>query len=74
MFQVGGKPWAVWNAHLKTDIVDHQRQDTTYCLYKGSWDPIGPWGPDGGRVYSTALMAMCLEVYYRYPVFVGINR
>jgi len=74
MFQVGGKPWATWNARLKTDIVDHQRQDTTYCLYKGSWDPIGPWGPDGGRVYSTALMAMCLEVYYRYPVFVGTSR
>jgi len=74
MFQVGGKPWATWNARLKTDIVDHQRHDTTYCLYKGSWDPIGPWGPDGGRVYSTALMAMCLEVYYRYPVFVGTSR
>ena len=72
MFQVGGKPWKTWNAHLKTDVVDHQRQDTTYCLYKGSWDPIGPWGPDGGRVYSTALLAMCLEVYYRYDrVFIG---
>ena len=72
MFQVGGKPWKTWNAHLKTDIVDHQRRDTTYCLYKGSWDALGPWGPDGGRVYSTALMAMCLEVYYRYDrVFLG---
>jgi hypothetical protein len=24
------------------------------------------WGGYGGRVYTTALAAMCLEVYYRY--------
>ncbi len=66
LYQVGGPAWKTWNKHLKTDVVDNQRKDTTYCMYKGSWDPIGPWGPDGGRVYSTALMAMCLEVYYRY--------
>ncbi len=28
--------------------------------------PLDPWGDEGGRVYSTALMTMCLEVYYRY--------
>jgi hypothetical protein len=32
----------------------------------GSWDPDNEWGGYGGRVYSTALAAMCLEVYYRY--------
>ena len=32
----------------------------------GSWDPKGPWGPYGGRVYSTAMAALCLEVYARY--------
>ena len=42
-----------------------------YCVYKGSWDPIDPWGPDGGRVYSTASSRMCLEVYYRYPRVAG---
>ena len=72
MYQVGGGAWKDWNAAMKSAIVDHQRRDTTYCLFKGSWDPIGPWGGDGGRVYSTALMAMCLQVYYRYDrVFVG---
>ena len=30
----------------------------------GSFDPMDSWGPDGGRVYSTALMTMALEVYY----------
>ncbi len=72
MYQVGGAAWKDWNAAMKSGIADHQRRDTDYCLYKGSWDPIGPWGADGGRVYSTALMAMCLQVYYRYDrVFVG---
>ncbi len=53
-------------------MVDTQRMDTDHCQYKGSWDPIGPWGGDGGRVYSTAIMALCLEVFYRYDrVFVG---
>ena len=32
----------------------------------GSWDPIGEWGIAGGRVYSTAIGAMTLEVYYRF--------
>jgi hypothetical protein len=66
MFQVGGTHWKTWNDGLKTAVVDNQRKDTDYCMYKGSWDPIGPWGPDGGRVYSTAILALCLEVYYRY--------
>jgi hypothetical protein len=34
--------------------------------FYGSWDPVGAWGRDGGRVYSTALCALILEVYYRY--------
>ncbi|RKY14435.1 MAG: hypothetical protein DRP63_08530, partial [Planctomycetota bacterium] len=32
----------------------------------GSWDPVGKWGMVGGRVYSTALNALTLEIYYRY--------
>jgi len=69
MFQVTGLPWKKWNRAMKKAIIAHQRKDG---CEKGSWDPLGPWGEDGGRVYSTALMTMCLEVYYRYPrVFVG---
>jgi hypothetical protein len=71
MFQVGGDLWKAWEAALKTAVVDHQRQDTDYCQYKGSWDPIDPWGPDGGRIYSTALMAMACEVWYRYDRVFG---
>jgi hypothetical protein len=71
MFQVSGGPWKKWRASMEKAIVDQQRKDTDHCQYKGSWDPIGPWGPDGGRVYATAVMAMCLEIYYRYPRVFG---
>jgi hypothetical protein len=34
----------------------------------GSWDPIAGSGEAkyAGRVYTTALGCLCLEVYYRY--------
>ena len=63
MFQAGGDAWKQWLKAMESAIVDSQRRDG--CA-KGSWDPVGPWGAEGGRVYSTALMVMCLEVYYRY--------
>ena len=71
MFQVGGEPWKKWEAGLKSAVIDTQRKDTDYCMYKGSWDPVDPWGPDGGRVYSTACLALCLEVWYRYDKVFG---
>ncbi|MGH7151373.1 MAG: hypothetical protein ACREIU_11780 [Planctomycetota bacterium] len=64
MFQMGGEDWRVWNAALKKALLEHQRRDGDAA---GSWDPIGAWGKDGGRVYSTALGALCLETYYRHP-------
>ena len=27
---------------------------------RGSWDPVGPWGYAGGRVYATAMMCLAL--------------
>ena len=72
MYQVGGAPWKKWGATIETAMVQTQRQDGGHRLYKGSWDPAGPWGADGGRVYSTAMLAMCLEVHHRYDrVFTG---
>ncbi|MCP3913949.1 MAG: hypothetical protein GY711_00155 [bacterium] len=60
MMRMGGRHWKTWNAALKRAVLDSQRKDGDL---KGSWDPIGPWGCAGGRVYSTAMMVMCLEVY-----------
>jgi hypothetical protein len=73
MFQMGGEHWERWNKNLKTAVIDHQRKDEDGCL-AGSWDPLDPWGDEGGRVYSTALMTLCLEVYYRYPRVFGTKK
>jgi len=57
----GGKPWAAWKDALRAAVIDHQRKDGPFCFYRGSWDPSDPWGADGGRVYSTAIVAMALD-------------
>ncbi len=68
MFQMGGRHWSAWNKALKPAVLDSQRKDGSF---KGSWDPVGPWGYSGGRVYSTASMVLCLEVYFRYAQVLG---
>ena len=64
MFQYGGQDWRRWNESMIKSLVTTQRQGN--IDEDGSWDPIGEWGAPGGRVYSTALGAMTLEVYYRF--------
>lgn len=73
LFQMGGVDWKRWNESLKTNVVDHQRRDGVYCTAKGSWDPIGKRGEAGGRVFTTALCSLCLEVYYRYDKVFGVR-
>lgn len=63
MFQYGGEPWERWNEALRDQLVRLQRPGGEFA---GSWDPVGPWGTVGGRLYSTTLCVMSLEVYYRF--------
>jgi hypothetical protein len=55
--------WQAWNTALSTVLVNSQLGEGPEA---GSWEPNCIWGGYGGRVYSTAISAMCLEVYYRY--------
>jgi hypothetical protein len=64
LFQFGGAPWKKWNEDMIKALLKTQRQGV--ICEDGSWDPIDEWGAAGGRVYSTALGAMTLEVYYRF--------
>jgi len=63
MFQMGGRYWNQWRKSLEDALLEPQRRDGHA---RGSWDPISAWSDDGGRVYTTALGVLTLEVYYRY--------
>ena len=56
--EVGGNDWDQWKRSVRNVLLQKQAQD-------GSWDPAGPWGYAGGRIYSTALMTMCLQTTSR---------
>jgi hypothetical protein len=58
-----GLAWQTWNNAMSGVLVNKQTRDGAEA---GSWDPECIWGGYGGRVYSTALSTLCLEVYYRY--------
>ena len=69
MFQYGGEPWERWNAACRETLLAEQTRNGTDA---GSWAPRDVWGPYGGRVYSTAVAALSLEVYYRFlPLYRG---
>ena len=57
--------WRAWNSHMSEALLALQ---SPAGVMEGSWDTDGEWGDRGGRVYTTALAALTLEVYYRYSV------
>jgi len=63
LFQRQGDAWTRWNAALQSELLNRQRWDGKAV---GSWDPDDQWGGYGGRIYSTSLATLSLEVYYRY--------
>jgi len=64
MHNMGGEHRLYWNKHIRDVLFENQTRGGEHA---GSWDPKGDrWANTGGRVYTTALGALCLEVYYRY--------
>ncbi len=59
-----GPAWKAWNEGLKEVVVKNQAAD-------GSWHPGDRWSTEGGGAYATAINALTLEVYYRYPHVFG---
>ena len=71
MHNLVGSEWDTWNRRMRHVLIESQQQDG--CAM-GSWDPEVPspdtWGAQGGRLMTTALATLSLEVYYRYlPLF-----
>jgi hypothetical protein len=59
MYQVQGPAWETWNRAVQSRILQLQERN-------GSWSTHDRWGGHGGRVFTTALATLTLEVYYRY--------
>jgi hypothetical protein len=55
--------WHAWNDALTSVLLSRQVASGSEA---GSWNTDCLWGGYGGRVYTTAMATMCLEVYYRY--------
>jgi hypothetical protein len=55
--------WKTWNDAMTAAIVATQIKEGQDA---GSWSANTVWGGYGGRIYTTAMATMCLEVYYRY--------
>ena len=72
MFQKGGEHWKKWNAAMQPYLLSKQRKGDPRQM-GGSWDIEGR-NPIrvGGRVLSTSLCVLSLEIYYRYlPMYQG---
>lgn len=56
--------WDQWNDAVRERLVERQLDDGPHA---GSWDHRPTeWGSRGGRIYTTAMACLTLEVYYRY--------
>jgi hypothetical protein len=66
LYQMGGPRWVAWKRQIEPVLVQRQHRDRGNRNTFGSWDPACAWGEDGGRVYSTAILALTLQANYRY--------
>jgi hypothetical protein len=73
-YQYGGKDWDKWREAILPALLENQRgwadedADTFEAILDefGSWDAVGAWGPQGGRVWCTAASTLMLQVIARY--------
>jgi hypothetical protein len=71
MHHMGGDSWQFWNVGpdgksgiRDTLIAKQQHNGGSKHHIEGSWGP--ETSPEGGRIMTTALSLLCLEVYYRH--------
>lgn len=70
LYQVFSKDndnWKRWNKAMETALLETQNlKGFEGQCKRGSWEPVDRWSCEGGRVYTTAMGALTLEVYFRY--------
>jgi hypothetical protein len=63
LHHIGGANWDKWNPKMREYLVETQAKDGHET---GSWYFAESHSSPGGRLYTTAMATMTLEVYYRY--------
>lgn len=63
LHHVGGNGWVRWNKRMRDFLVTSQADSGHE---DGSWYIDEKWSDRGGRLYTTTLAILTLEVYYRY--------
>lgn len=68
LHNMNDKRWQQWNARVRDGLIGLQVGGEG--CDRGSWDPGAPqedvWGLKAGRLFTTSLSLLTLEVYYRY--------
>lgn len=64
----GGAPWGTWNERQRDFLIAKQSRAGHE---NGSWYFVDEHGAAGGRLYTTAMCVMILEVYYRHLPLYG---
>ncbi|MEN6663703.1 MAG: hypothetical protein ABFD85_06845 [Phycisphaerae bacterium] len=72
MYQHQGEGWEKWNSDIQKLLLTSQIMQGDPA---GSWDPNDTYGSYTGRVITTAMATLSLEVYYRYlPMYVDMAK
>lgn len=72
LYHVGGPLWEEWNKRCRDYLITTQSKKGHEA---GSWYFEDHFGREGGRLYTTAMAAMTLEVYYRFsPLYQQTGR
>ena len=70
LYQHQGPIWVDWNERIKETLTTLQKKTGPLS---GSWDKSSAHAASGGRVVSTALATLSLEVYYRLLPMYGFR-
>ena len=70
LYQHQGPVWMAWNERMKETLPNLQKKNGAES---GSWDKGAGHAASGGRVVSTTLATLSLEVYYRLLPMYGFR-
>jgi hypothetical protein len=62
LWRRGGAGWMLATKQIELGVLKQERHDVD----RGSWDPEGAFGVRFGRLGTTAMAVLLLEVYYRH--------